>query len=214
MHLKKIDLWKSNKRLTSFIRNKILGAISRFPGYDKRNWLRIRQIEAFEKILQGNPEVLVFEVSPGWNKYWKSRCKNYKSADYPEFDICKQRMVDQFDIVIVDQVLEHVADPERAIRNIHAMIKPGGLALIATPFLFRVHARPHDFTRWTQEGLVEILARNGFEKDCIQADSWGNKACARAHIGGPVRDYGFWRSLENDSEYPLQVWAVARVSVK
>ncbi|RWK27414.1 MAG: SAM-dependent methyltransferase, partial [Mesorhizobium sp.] len=39
---------------------------------------------------------------------------------------------------------------------------------------------------------------------------WGNKACARAHIGGPVRAYGLWRDLSNDEEYPLMVWAFAK----
>jgi len=38
----------------------------------------------------------------------------------------------------------------------------------------------------------------------------GQQSVRKAHIGGPVRDYGLWRSLENDPEYPLQVWAIAR----
>lgn len=183
------------------------GIASKIPGYDTRNWLRIRQIEAFEKFLSQHADAAVFEVSPGWNRYWKERISNYASADFPEFDICKQALNRTFDIVIADQVLEHVADPLAAARNIRAMVREGGYALIATPFLFRVHARPHDYHRWTEAGMKELLGRAGFAN--IVTDSWGNKACAKAHIGGPVRDYGLWRSLENDPEYPLQVWAIA-----
>jgi len=180
---------------------------SRIPGYDSRNWLRIRQIEAFEKFLRQHENASVFEVSPGWNRYWKEQVRNYSSADFPEFDICKQALDRTFDVVIADQVLEHVADPHAAARNIRAMVREGGYALVATPFLFRVHARPHDYSRWTEAGLKELLSHAGFTT--IITDSWGNKACAKAHIGGPVRDYGLWRSLHNDPEYPIQVWAIA-----
>ncbi|TIU13610.1 MAG: SAM-dependent methyltransferase, partial [Mesorhizobium sp.] len=33
-----------------------------------------------------------------------------------------------------------------------------------------------------------------------------------AHIGGPVRDYGLWRDLSNDEEYPLMVWTFSKRS--
>jgi len=181
-------------------------------GYDRRNWLRIRQIEAFEDFLRSRPgQTDVIEISPGWNNHWsKLPFRSYRSVDYPEFDICRQALPEQFDIVIADQVLEHVARPHEAVRNIKAMLRPGGTALIATPFLFRVHARPHDYSRWTPAGLRSLLIEGGFTDDAIQTESWGNKACARAHIGGPVKDFGFGRDLSNDPEYPMMVWAFAR----
>jgi hypothetical protein len=82
--------------------------------------------------------------------------------------------------------------------------------MVATPFLFRVHARPHDYNRWTAAGLKQVLVEGGFPQANIEVFSWGNKACAKAHIGGPVRAYGLWRDLSNDEEYPLMVWAFAR----
>ena len=82
--------------------------------------------------------------------------------------------------------------------------------MVATPFLFRVHGRPHDYTRWTADGLKQLMVEGGFEAQAVETHSWGNKACARAHIGGIVRDYGFKRDLSNDPEYPLMVWAFAR----
>lgn len=186
-------------------------SLRRIPGYDKRNWLRIRQIEAFENFLKdgGKSESPVLEISPGWNTYWKFRCTSYSSVDFPEFDICKDQLSQVFPTVIADQVLEHVQRPIEACRNIFAMVAPGGWALIATPFLFRVHARPHDYNRWTAAGLKQLLVEGGFAASSIDAFSWGNKACARAHIGGPVRDYGFFRPMQNDEEYPMMVWAFA-----
>lgn len=179
-------------------------------GYDERNWLRIRQIEAFENYLRNHPHAEVLEISPGWNPYWKHRCWYYRSVNHDTLDICKDRLPEQFDIVIADQVLEHLPHPIAAVRNIYAMIRPGGSAMIATPFLFRVHPRPQDYSRWTEAGLRQLLIDGGFSEDQIRTHSWGNKACARAHIGGAVVDFGFGRDLSNDPEYPLQVWAFAR----
>ena len=182
--------------------------------WNPRNWLRIKQIEAFEQFLAERPDAKVFEVSPGWNRYWKDRTSKYNSLDYPEFDICKESTRERYDIVIADQVLEHVQAPQEAVKNIYKMISPGGYAIVATPFLFRVHARPHDYQCWTEAGMRELLKEGGFKNEDIQTYSWGNKSCARAHIGGPVRDYGWYRNLKNDPEYPLMVWAFARKAKK
>jgi len=144
------------------------------------------------------------------NEMWKNLGhRTYRAVDYPEFDICKAPLPEQFDIVIADQVLEHVSAPVTAVSHVRAMVKRGGAALIATPFLFRVHARPHDYSRWTESGLKELLIAGGFDAALMSTGSWGNKACAKAHIGGRVKDYGFRRDMSNDPEYPIMVWAIA-----
>lgn len=180
--------------------------------YDRTNWLRVRQIESWRSFFDKQSAIGdILEVSPGWNATWRSiPSKSYSTCDYPDFDIAKDVLPQQFDFVIADQVLEHVLDADSAMRNIYAMVKPGGYALVATPFLFRVHARPHDFRRWTEAGLRHLLQTGGFAEHDIDSHSWGNKKCARAHIGGPVRSYGWGRDLSNDQEYPVMVWAFAR----
>lgn len=200
------------KRSLYTARDNFRNIARKIPGYDKRNWLRIRQIESFISLLieNGRTASPVLEISPGWNTYWKTMCSDYTSVDYPEFDICRDRLDRQFPTVIADQVLEHVPRPVEASRNIFAMTAPGGWAMVATPFLFRVHARPHDYNRWTKDGLRQLLVEGGFEAEHVQAFAWGNRACARAHVGGPVHDYGFWRDMRNDEECPLMVWAFAQ----
>jgi len=182
----------------------------KMSGYDQRNWLRVKQIDAFNNFLDLYPAAEVLEISPGWNNIWKNKILNYTSVDYPEFDICTDSLAREFDIVIADQVLEHVQKPVDAVRHMFAMVRPGGYIVVATPFLFRVHARPHDYYRWTEAGLMQLLRDGGFQEKHVQTFSWGNKSCARAHIGGPVRDYGWYRPMKNDPEYPLMVWAFAQ----
>jgi SAM-dependent methyltransferase len=181
-------------------------------GYDEREWLRVRQIEAFTEFISVTNPTTALEVSPGHNSRWRALISNYRSVEYPGFDICLDRLPEQFNIVIADQVLEHVPAPLAAVENLRAMTAPGGHVMIAAPFLFRVHGRPKDYTRWTPEGLEELLKRAGFPKPDIQIGSWGNKACARAHIGGRIRMTGFGRDMSNDHEYPVMVWAIAKVS--
>lgn len=180
-------------------------------GYDERNWLRVRQIEAFEAFLRGRAETATaLEISPGWNSHWrKLPWRSYASVEYPDFDICRDVTGERYDVVIADQVLEHVARPVQAAANIRQMLRPGGVALVAMPFLFRVHARPHDYTRWTPAGLRQGLVDAGFSAERIHVEAWGNRACARAHLGGEVKPYGFWRDMRNEDEYPLMVWAFA-----
>ena len=64
-----------------------------------------------------------------------------------------------FDGVVAQAVLEHVADPERAVDEIWRVLKPGGLVYSETPFLQQVHAGAYDFTRYTHLGHRRLFRR-------------------------------------------------------
>lgn len=57
-----------------------------------------------------------------------------------------------FDGVVIQAVLEHVADPYRAVAEIHRVLKGDGLVYAETPFMQQVHEGRHDFTRFTHLG--------------------------------------------------------------
>jgi SAM-dependent methyltransferase len=137
---------------------------------------------------------------------------SFRSVEYPNFDICSQRLPDTFDMIIAEQVFEHLLWPYRAGRNVFAMLRPGGYFLITTPFLYRVHEFPVDCSRWTELGLKYFLAECGFQLECIRAASWGNRQCVKAFL----RDYIMYRplvhSLKNEPGFPIVVWAIAQRS--
>lgn len=60
---------------------------------------------------------------------------------------------DSFDLLIANHVLEHVADPERALREIGRVLAPGGLAILQTPYSARLQ---HS---WEDPGIDSDSAR-------------------------------------------------------
>jgi SAM-dependent methyltransferase len=133
------------------------------------------------------------------------------SLDFPEFDLCAPLEGERtFDVVICEQVLEHVPDPWAAAANLRRLCAPGGLVIVSTPFLVKVHELPFymlDYWRFTPRGLRELLERAGLEVEAV--DSWGNRQSVVGNIRG-WSAYRPWHSLHNEPEVPLQVWAFAR----
>jgi SAM-dependent methyltransferase len=138
--------------------------------------------------------------------------KEYVTLDYPEFDICAPLTEERrFDVVICEQVLEHVVDPWLAAENLRGLCAPDGLVIVSTPFLIKVHELPDlgmfDYWRFTPRGLRVLLERAGLEVEAVE--SWGN----RQSLVGNLRTwsaYRRWHSLHDEPEVPLQVWAFAR----
>jgi SAM-dependent methyltransferase len=67
------------------------------------------------------------------------------------------------DALISSQVLEHLERPMEALRESHRILKPGGIMLLAFPFLYPLHATPRDFFRYSEFGIRDMLHRTGFE---------------------------------------------------
>ena len=151
----------------------------------------------------------VLEIS---GSTWAKRLnfKQYKAVHYPAYDICESTLAETFDLVIAEQVFEHLLWPYRAGKNVYQMLKPGGFFLITTPFLIRIHNHPIDCSRWTEIGLRHLLAECGFPLEGIRTASWGNRACVRANYVKWARYNPRMHSLHNEPNFPVVVWAVAQ----
>jgi SAM-dependent methyltransferase len=78
---------------------------------------------------------------------------------------------DSFDTIIAIEVFEHLQYPHKAAEEVRRVLKPGGKAMVSTPFLFRVHGDPYDFTRFTKRGLQTHFEK--FSKTSIEG--YGNR---------------------------------------
>lgn len=136
--------------------------------------------------------------------------KRYTSLDHPEFDLCAPlRDRGTFDVVICEQVIEHVPDPCAAAENLLGLCTPGGHVVVSTPFLVKVHEQwgMQDYWRFTPRGLRTLLERAGLEVDTVGA--WGNRRCVAGNFDGwPA--YRRWHTLRDEPDLPVQVWALAR----
>jgi SAM-dependent methyltransferase len=65
---------------------------------------------------------------------------------------------DSVGTVVCVEVLEHVHDPLRAVREIHRVLKPGGVAVLTSVMFFPIHSHPWDFWRFTPEGFELVLS--------------------------------------------------------
>ena len=63
-----------------------------------------------------------------------------------------------FDFVICENVLEHIAEPNDAVREVSRVTRPGGGVFLVTPFLFPIHDPPFDFFRYTEYSLRNLLS--------------------------------------------------------
>jgi SAM-dependent methyltransferase len=85
---------------------------------------------------------------------------------------------DSVDLVTSVSVLEHVRYPQRVVKEIFRILKPGGIVYINVPFIFPFHADPDDFYRFSYKG-IEILCED-FE--CISSGFNRGPASTMHHL--------------------------------
>lgn len=67
-----------------------------------------------------------------------------------------------FDTVLISDVLEHLQDPVAAMHEIARVLRPGGLLVGNTPYLYWIHEEPFDYWRPSRYALELLLQSAGF----------------------------------------------------
>lgn len=70
---------------------------------------------------------------------------------------------DFFDTVVCTQVFEHIPKPWMAAKEIHRILKSGGVCIVTAPFIQASHADPYDYFRYTPQGLSSLFEGREFE---------------------------------------------------
>jgi len=112
-------------------------------------------------------------------KYFADRVEHYVGLDYPHSqesaDSATSTPPDIYanalqipiksasvDIALLAQVLEHIPDPRRTLDEIARILKTNATLIITVPMLYPIHSAPHDYFRFTEHGLTELLTGSGF----------------------------------------------------
>lgn len=179
---------------------------------------RVAMAKSSRRMLRAlGPENLdAAEISGKWGRMFKFR--SYRQFRYPAFDVCagpfKSDTGDslQFDLILANQVWEHLDRPYAATRNVLSMLSPGGYFWVAVPFFIPFHAAPQDCSRWSARGLKNLLIEAGFAEEDVRAKQWGNRNAALRNLeeNWPPKFDPESDSLKNDARMPICAWALAR----
>lgn len=98
------------------------------------------------------------------------------AASYKTFDMISGDHIDvvgdilntgfadgSFDTIFCTQVFEHIPKPWLAVGEIKRLLRPGGVVIVTAPFMQPYHADPHDYFRYTPNGLRSLFDSGEFE---------------------------------------------------
>lgn len=104
---------------------------------------------------------------------------NFRSL-YPEYvglDMAEGKGVDvvcdlsksafkegHFALAICCSVLEHVEDPWAVAGNITKLLRPGGKLYVSVPWVWRYHAYPGDYWRFSWQGIQKLFPEIQWEE--------------------------------------------------
>jgi len=141
----------------------------------------------------------------------------FETRHYPRHDVCNPDSWEaNWDIVLMDQVLEHVQRPWHVFDLLARHTKK--IAILTLPFLALIHDWcPDDYWRMTPSA-VRLLAGGSWRS--VEVGSWGNDRAvhwlARYGFDMPsllanVSEAELRSSLdENNASIPVMIWVILR----
>src|SRR3546814_579539 len=88
---------------------------------------------------------------------------NPRAEHHIDFDSKTSLPGEYADIVLSNQVLEHVDSPQGYLEEARRLMKPDGVLLLSTHGYWFYHPNPNDYWRWTSAGLRKTMEASGFE---------------------------------------------------
>ena len=140
-------------------------------------------------------------------------CAHVTETTYPDVDICALPYEDgTFNMVVSDQVLEHVRDPITAVAESVRVTEPGGLIVHTTCCVNPIHGRP-DYWRFTPDGLALLVPADA---KLLATGGWGNPlvwllvALGARFVPVPHAKWHplHWLATWNHPDWPVVVWLV------
>lgn len=136
--------------------------------------LRNQTLKTIDALTKENKQLLLVDfgcgdmpyrsvIEPEVGKYLGVDLEMNPAAEHHiDFD-SKTTLPDNYcDIILSNQVLEHVDSPDGYLKEALRILKPGGTAIITTHGYWYYHPTPNDYWRWTSAGLKKTIEAAGF----------------------------------------------------
>jgi SAM-dependent methyltransferase len=159
-----------------------------------------------------SPRVVEFGGSNGYIRSLFGPCDYEVAPNVPVVDVQDLGAYPEqhYDVVVLDEILEHVERPWVAVDQIHRILRPGGCLLTSSPFMIAEHKVPMDYWRFTKDGL-RVLLRSFSD---VEVHSWGNPQSVTYIMNGmmvtsqqAIQDGAF--DLTDVEKFAISVWAYA-----
>lgn len=114
-----------------------------------------------------------------------------------------------FDCIVCTHVLHFIYDIEKGIGELHRILRPDGVLLVAVPHISMQDPRDDELWRFTPEGLRRALA-SAFLPNAITVHAYGNSLTAAGDLRGVVASEFEPDELNaHDPWFPVEVCARA-----
>ncbi len=158
----------------NFINN--IKFLYKFLNYSNKEFspCKIYQIEQLKK-LKINKKIIEFGtydynssftkfVRPDSDKNFFSNLTKFKKKNYIQFNLEKKNNLNKkFDNIIIFNVLEHIHNDFKAIKELKKILNKNGKLIISTPFIYRYHEAPEDYKRYTISYFERLLKGINFK---------------------------------------------------
>jgi len=101
------------------------------------------------------------------------------------------------DGVVCTEVLEHAEDAAGLVAEIARVLRPGGSAIVSSPFIWPEHETPYDFRRFTLAGLESLFTAAGLDVELSLRTAGAHASIAQVNslyvhavIGRDIRVWG------------------------
>lgn len=116
---------------------------------------------------------------------------------------------EQFDCIICTHVLHIIVELDKAVSELHRILRPGGVLLVAVPQVSMCDPDFHEIWRFTPEGLAVVLAK-AFGEHNVVVRAYGNSLTSAGEIRGLVASEFSQATLDyHDPRFAVEVCARA-----
>lgn len=136
--------------------------------------------------------------------------KNWSGVEYEKY-------LEKYDLVLCEQVLEHLPNPELAFKNLSNLLAPGGYLHVSVPGINNTHGLPHYFFAGFPPQTLQYFANQTTLKT-LEISGWVNDKASKMYS---VCDWtplgissGFFQSIRFLPFWKLSFYGKAKISLK